>query len=464
MRTLRNGLAAALSIAALQSASLHAQAWQQVRDPRTAGFDPSALERARRHADSVGSAAVMLVHKGRVIVAWGDVARPLMAHSVRKSLLGGLVGMAVARGELRLDATLAQLDIDDEPKLTEAERNATLRDLIASRSGVYHATAYADQGQDAERPPRGSHAPGTHFFYNNWDFNATELAVKNAGGGDIYRLYADRLARPIGMEDFDPARHGLEVYEPSNSLIPAHTIRMSTRDLARYGELIRNEGNWNGTQVVPAEWIRQSTARHTDLGDGAGYGWLWWTWEVGAMGERFPTLTQHRLIMARGTGGQVIFVVPSLEMVMIHRGDTDNGSGVRGPAIWALLEQLAAAKVAGGEQNPTTGPLTAVALASNRPAPAPIAQVSLSADQRAELVGGYALNESILIRVFEFRGRLFLNVPGMGEAELTPTGPSGAALQSDRTVSLAWERDGSGRVIALMANVGGQRMRAVKRP
>lgn len=463
MRIRYAGVAAALSLAALHSGVLHAQAWEQVRDPRTAGFDPAALESARQHADSVGSAAVMLVHRGRVIAAWGDVARPFMAHSVRKSLLGSLVGIAIARGELRLDATLAELGIDDTPPLTDTERRATLRDLIASRSGVYHTTAYADQGQDRERPPRGSHAPGTHFFYNNWDFNAAELAVKQVGGGDLYRLYAERLARPLGMEDFDAGRDGLEVYEPTNSNIPAHTIRMSARDMARYGELIRNEGTWHGTQIVPSEWVRQSTAQHTDLGDGAGYGWLWWTWEVGALGERFPVLTQHRLIMARGTGGQVIFVVPSLEMVIVHRGDTDNGIPVPGPAIWALLERLAAARITPGEANPAVGPMVPVALASNRPAPDPIEEVRLTPEQRVEITGEYVLNPATLIRVFEFRGRLFLNVPGMGEAELTTTGTSSAALRSDRSVDISWERDQQGRVVAMAANVGGQRLRAVKR-
>lgn len=106
----------------------------------------------------------MAVWRGRVIVACGDVNREFSAHSVRKSLVSGLYGTAVERGEIDLDATLGELGIDDTTALRLTERGATVRDVISARSGVYLQAAYAPSSQERERPERGSHAPGTHWF------------------------------------------------------------------------------------------------------------------------------------------------------------------------------------------------------------------------------------------------------------------------------------------------------------
>lgn len=464
MRIWNAGAAAALSTMIISiTGPLAAQAWQQVASPHDASYDMARLDRARAIADSVGSGAVMLVHRGRVVAAFGDVARPFMAHSVRKSLLGGLMGIAEARGELQLDATLASLHVDDVAPLTSAELQATVVDLAAARSGVYHPAAYADQSQDDERPARGSHPHGTHFFYNNWDFNAAEHIVEQAGGKDLYQLFAERLARPIGMEDIDPSRDGLEVFEPSKSRLPAHTIRISARDLARFGELIRNGGKWGAQQVIPAAWIARSTTAISDLGEGAGYGLLWWTYAQGSLGDRYPVLSKHQMILARGTGGQGLFIIPALDLVVVHRGDTDNGRRVAGPPIWAIVEELAAATIGATETPPETTALAATPLRSQRPAPAPIVPTSMSVTERQQFVGAYVLGPNVASRVFEFGNRLFMNAEGMGETELIATSANEFVAPSERSIAVTTERDSTGRVTAFTVTVGGRPMRAVRK-
>ena len=115
----------------------HAQAWQQYANPADAGFSAQQLSDVREYADSARSAAVMAVYRGRVLVAWGDVARKIPLHSVRKSLVSALYGHAIAAGRMRLAATLAELGIDDRQPLSADERTASVRDLISARSGVY---------------------------------------------------------------------------------------------------------------------------------------------------------------------------------------------------------------------------------------------------------------------------------------------------------------------------------------
>ncbi|MEI9930126.1 MAG: serine hydrolase [Rhizomicrobium sp.] len=81
----------------------------------------------------------------------GEVSTPFIVHSIRKSFASALFGMATARGEIELNASLAALQLDDIPALTEAEKQATVRDLLEARSGVFLLSAI-----DAQRPARGS--------------------------------------------------------------------------------------------------------------------------------------------------------------------------------------------------------------------------------------------------------------------------------------------------------------------
>ena len=127
--------------------------------------------RPRGRVKTIGSAAFMIVTRGKIVAAWGDTARTFWSHSVRKSLLSALIGQAV--GEGRSPArTLAELGIDEKAMpLTTEERRARVIDLLQARSGVYiPAAAEVDAMRDA-RPKRGSHPPGTFWYYNNWDFN-----------------------------------------------------------------------------------------------------------------------------------------------------------------------------------------------------------------------------------------------------------------------------------------------------
>src|SRR5262249_36170609 len=119
-----------------------AATWETI-DPAAAGWSVPKLAAARRYAREIGSTAVVIIQDGRVIATWGDVAKKVEVHSVRKSFMSALYGIAVARRQIALDRTLAELAIDDKPpSLTAAEKRATVRDLLMARSGIYHQAAY----------------------------------------------------------------------------------------------------------------------------------------------------------------------------------------------------------------------------------------------------------------------------------------------------------------------------------
>lgn len=395
-------------------------AWTQWATPADAGFDAQALEQARASADKLQSAAVMVVYRGRVLAAWGDVERKLELHSVRKSLYAAMYGVATEKGLIDVTDTLAELGVDDLQPLTADEKKATLDDLLYARSGVYHSAAYAPADQARNRPARGSRAPDTHWFYNNWDFNVAGAMLERAAGKPLGNAFAEWIAAPIGMEDYQPG-DVFAALEPGTSRWPAHTFRMSTRDLARFGQLWLQRGQWQGRQVIPAAWVdRASTPRSTLQGPGEGYAMMWWTHAAGSLpAERYPTLTRYAMIRGSGTGGQAVTVIPELDLVYVHRGDTDHERQVSGRDVWTLLEQIVAAR----RGEPSSAPAIAVqpvALSSQLPpfifpTPVPVDAAALDA-----VTGRYQFAPNVIVTVYVHEGRLFATVPGVGEAELFP--------------------------------------------
>lgn len=254
--------------------------------PQAAGWSTDLMSEARDDARRIGTASLLVVQHGHVVDSLGDPARRLELHSVRKSLLSALIGIAVAERRIDLGATLAQLGIDDiPPSLTAEEKQATVRDLLASRSGVYHVALYETAGERANRPQRGSHAPGTFWYYNNWDFNALGTIYEHAAGRSIFAAFLADVAQPIGMQDYRPA-DGRYVTGRESS-IPAYPFHMSARDLARFGLLYLHGGRWGERQVVPAAWVRESTQPRSETRIGSGYAYMWWT---GLPGRGVPVM------------------------------------------------------------------------------------------------------------------------------------------------------------------------------
>lgn len=223
--------------------------WRQLTAPEQAGWSPKKLAEIRNYLEEIGSTSAMIVQHGVVVAAWGDIAHRSNLHSCRKSLLNSLIGIAVAEGKINLDDTLEKLGIDDnKPSLTAVEKQATVRDLLEARSGVYHPTDYETKGMMEKKPPRGSHAPGTFWYYNNWDFNTLGYIYEKATGTKIFDAFYREIAQPIGMQDFRPSDG--HYITSADSQFPAYPFDMSARDFARFAMLYLHGGKWNNVQVV----------------------------------------------------------------------------------------------------------------------------------------------------------------------------------------------------------------------
>jgi CubicO group peptidase (beta-lactamase class C family) len=320
------------------------KSWERIEEPAALGWSPQRLDELRERLSRTRALGMFVVYGGRELFEYGDVRKPNASASMRKSMLSELYGIYAASGKIRLDATLAELGIDDLGGLSAQEKEATVRDLLTARSGVYHPAA--NTGDDLDQaPPRNSQKHGTYFLYNNWDFNALGTIFEKQTGQDLYDAFEHDLARPLGMEDFRRS----EQKKSGNlrlSMHPAYPFQLSARDYARFGYLMLRGGDWSGRQLVPRDWVKQTTGEVTPVAQmhpakhlkgPLGYGYLWWVWDAPwAKGAYQGAFT------ARGLGGQFITVLPALDIVVAF--DTPRGGGTVGlPEYLGLLDALVAA-------------------------------------------------------------------------------------------------------------------------
>jgi CubicO group peptidase (beta-lactamase class C family) len=324
-------------------------------DPEQQGFSTEKLAILKSHLEESGASSMMLLVNGEVIFNWGNTNRKHTIHSIRKCLLNSLYGIAVAEGIIDTTLTLRELGIDDkEPGLSENELDARIIDLLKSRSGVYHEAAAVSQGMLSGMPDRDSYRPGEHYYYNNWDFNVLGAILEEKTGKRIYELFLDQIAIPLGMHDYkgkyatvDGEEKGVEVpqtdgfyqYELSKSNYPAYHFRMSTRDLALYGQLYLQKGEWEGKQLVPAQWIELSTFPWSVYNprNGIARGMLWGVILTNEEGE-------SNSFYHTGAGIHMLGVYPGSQLVLVHRVDTESDFTYEGDDLYKMIELVFDAK------------------------------------------------------------------------------------------------------------------------
>src|SRR5688572_14868480 len=293
----------------------------QAGAPDKLGWTQGDLDAVRARLEKLPTTGFMAVVNGRTLMQYGDIQAVSYLASVRKSVLAILFGNYVASGKVRLNKTLAAAGIDDIGGLTPGEKQATIKDLLTARSGVYHAASNA--GDDlASAPPRGSQQPGTYYLYSNWDFNALGTIFEKETGRDIYDALETDLVKPLGMQDFDRASHQ-KSGDARRSQHLAYHMNFSTRDMARIGYLMLREGNWAGRQVTPRAWVHEITQAFTPVAEMNpasrrkgpwGYGYLWWVWD-----GQWNTGGYRGAYTGLGAVGQHITVLPVLDLVVAHK-------------------------------------------------------------------------------------------------------------------------------------------------
>ncbi|WP_109851946.1 serine hydrolase [Aquimarina sp. AU58] len=305
--------------------------WSRTENPSVTGWDDTWRSVFTRYVvDSTNITGLIIIHKGQVVLEYGDIEENSYIASCRKSILAMLFGKYIENGTINLDKTLAELDINDVSELLPIERKAKIKDLISARSGVYLS---GSNGGDFRRyaPKRGSVQPGTHWLYSNWDFNAAGYIFEKETKSTIYDEVESQLAIPLQMEDWDKSlQTKTGNYEISK--FPAYHMWFSTRDMARMGLLMLRKGKWKGKQIIPEKWVNEIIKERTSYleaqksvpllkedGLDLGYGYMWW------LVENTMDYRLKNAYSAQGALGQNITVYPEIDAVLAFKTKSDYG-------------------------------------------------------------------------------------------------------------------------------------------
>jgi CubicO group peptidase (beta-lactamase class C family) len=298
------------------AATFEGSEWQTA-SPESQGLDPERLARGIERVGALSGARSLLVVRNARIVAERSFAgsdlnrRPHDIKSASKSLLSALVGIALEEGWIDgLDATVAELLPGYAEGLPPEKRGIALADVLSMSAGLattshghYGAWVSSSDWTRAALARPMTAPPGTDFTYSTGSSHLVSAILTEAAGESVLALAQERLTGPVGITIHSWQRSPEGYYFGGNSLA------LTPRDLARLGQLYLQEGRWNGRQVVPASWVAESTERHAEGWPhryGA-YGYLWW----------LPPDDPWESYAAVGYGGQFLYVVPELRMLLV---------------------------------------------------------------------------------------------------------------------------------------------------
>ena len=276
----------------------------------------------------------MVVRHGRVVAEgwWTPYAanEPHMLYSLSKSFTSSAVGLAVADRKLSVDDPVLKFFPDEAPAEPSANLKAMrVRDLLTMSTG-HHEDDVKDfpfQSEDSvvkaflARPV--SHKPGTFFFYNTPASYMLSAIVQKVTGQAVVDYLKPRLFDPLGIENptWDASRQGVSM--------GGFGLNIRTEDIARFGQLYLQKGQWQDKQLLPAAWVETATSRMMSNGSSPasdweqGYGYQFWR-------------SRHGFYRGDGAHGQFCLILPQYETVVAITSGTRDMASVMN-LVWDRL-------------------------------------------------------------------------------------------------------------------------------
>ncbi|HUL76480.1 MAG TPA: serine hydrolase [Vicinamibacteria bacterium] len=285
--------------------------------PEAQGIPSSAIlafvEEAEKSVDALHS--LMVLRHGHVVAEgwWAPYGRDdrHMLFSLSKSFASTGIGLAIAEGRLTLDDTVLSFFPDAAPAEPGDNLKAMrVRDLLAMSTG-HHADViekfpYTDAGVSQTRAFLAlpvAHKPGTHFVYNTPASYMLSAIVQKVSGQPLVDYLRPRLFAPLGIRDprWDATPGGVS--------LGGFGLSVTTEDIARFGQLYLQKGEWEGKRLLPAEWVAAATTRQVSNGSNPesdweqGYGYQFWR-------------CRHGVYRGDGAFGQYCIVMPEQDAVV----------------------------------------------------------------------------------------------------------------------------------------------------
>lgn len=250
--------------------------------------------------------------------------------SMAKSYVSALMGIAISEGYIK---NVQEPIVNYIPELNKNKfGNVTIEQVLNMQSGIYFNESYINPFGDVAKYYYGTNLkkyitklkvknePGKEFEYISLNTQLLGIAIENATKKPLHQYLEEKIWLPMGMEydaswSVDNKKHG--------TTKAFCCLNARARDFAKFGRLYLNNGNWNGKQIVPAEWVKKSTENNK-----TGYSYQWWL---------LPTETGTDY-EAHGILGQYIYVCPEKNIIIVRLGKKE------GKLYWDQLFRMIAEK------------------------------------------------------------------------------------------------------------------------
>jgi CubicO group peptidase (beta-lactamase class C family) len=291
-------------------------------------LNPEKVEHAAWYFENgLTARSLLIVRHGELVYEkyFRSIQKPdrtANVRSVTKSVLSALVGIAMDQGLLdSLDHKVIEYFPEyfyptTDPRMAQV----TLRHLLTMSAGFKWAelgpiqTRWMNSRNWVEAAINLDFVeqPGTGFTYCTANTQLLSAILTKVTGESLHDYAQRSLFTPLGI----PANHWYWGMDDHGYAIGGFAMNLRPRDMARFGYLYLNQGYWNGQQIISPEWIQESTRSQIHTGWGPDYGYLWWIHPRSDL----PSFE------AAGSGGQTIYVVPSLDLVIVVTSNADVGN------------------------------------------------------------------------------------------------------------------------------------------
>ena len=304
-------------IASQSSNILFAEYWPteewQTSSAESQGMDSEKLNQLNDYVKEKvpATSSVLVVRNGYIVFeeyfkGEQDDLRDMF--SATKSVTSALIGIAIQKGHIKsiddkMIDYIPELDIEN---MTSQAREITIKQLLTMTAGFspdIMGIAFPDKIQAMLESPLQSE-PGQMFTYNSTATNLLSMIITNTTDSLAVDFADEYLFEPLGITDF--RWQDVILYT-----MGSQGLRLTTRDMAKIGYLYLHDGMWDGSQIVPKEWVAESTDKQAEVNDtdtwiSDRYGYQWW----------IGTTNGLPCFMAFGYDGQHICVIPELDMVV----------------------------------------------------------------------------------------------------------------------------------------------------
>jgi len=264
--------------------------------------------------------------------------------SISKSYLSALFGVILSEGAIdRIDDPV----VKHVPELVNtAYRDATIKDVLQMSTGVVFDEDYLAFFSDINKmgrllalggsmddftlqQDRSFAAPGTAWKYVSIDTHVLGMVIRRATGRDIPSLVNEKIIAPLRFE-----ANPIYLTDGYGVAFVLGGLNTTTRDNARFGQMLANGGAWDGQQILPVDWVEASTIASAKTNPGEiGYGYQWW----------IPDGSQDGQFLGRGIYGQHLYIDRINDVVIaVHgadRGFREDGVQRQNEAMLRLIAE-----------------------------------------------------------------------------------------------------------------------------